>query len=161
MKFLPRLFVSLGLAIFSTVALSFPAQAAHNSHRLPSTAGNYQHNYSHRQRHDRPVHINSNQHRYSRNQVRHHRDPWCPTHQNYHQHSYGYYGFNGGYYGVYDGNSHEERFSRGYDRGYRDGYADGRRSLYRNDAFRRGYELGYSHGYRDVVSSRRFGRRPY
>lgn len=161
MKILPRLFATLGLALLAAVAFSKPAQADYDSHRPSSSAGNYRYHYSHRQRQDRPTYINSNPSRYSRNQVRRYRDPWCPTHQNYHQHSYGYYGFNGGYFGVYDGNSHEERFSRGYDRGYRDGYENGRRSLYGNNAFRRGYELGYSHGYRDAVSSRPVGRRPY
>ena len=81
--------------------------------------------------------------------------PWCPTHQVNHNHSYGYYGFNGGYYGVYDGNSYEEVFARAYD----DGYSDGYNELGRNGASQpRAYRKGYSQGYRD---GRRDGRRYY
>lgn len=75
--------------------------------------------------------------------------PWCPTHSTHHNHSYGYYGFNGGYYGVHDGSSYEEVFSRAYDNGYSDGYNAIAEESGGTKPYRRGYAQGYRDGRRD------------
>lgn len=82
--------------------------------------------------------------------------PWCPTHSTHHNHSYGYYGFNGGYYGVYDGTSYEEVFSRAYDNGYSDGYNALTEESGGSKPYRRGYAQGYRDGRRDGRNHNRF-----
>ncbi len=82
--------------------------------------------------------------------------PWCPTHSSHHNHSYGYYGFNGGYYGVYDGTSYEEVFSRAYDNGYSDGYNALTEESGGSKPYRRGYAQGYRDGRRDSRNHNRF-----
>jgi hypothetical protein len=73
-----------------------------------------------------------------------------PAYRSHASHPYGYYGFNGGYYGVYDGNSYENVFARAYDDGYSDGFnAVGHQRAGGERAYRRGYDLGYRDGLRD------------
>lgn len=73
-----------------------------------------------------------------------------------HRHPYTYYGFDGGYYGIHDGNSYEDVFALAYDRGYRDGYnARGHHRPGDTRAYRRGYDLGYRDGARDARNAPR------
>jgi len=64
-------------------------------------------------------------------------------------HPRSYYGFDGGYYGVYDGGSYEVVFRRGYDEGYNDGLRHAGRISGGSRAYRRGYDEGYRDGARD------------
>ncbi len=165
MNSVTRLLSIFGLALAGTLASSAPALADHSGIGVSIYGGSRNHGYalswqdSNRGHRDYRSDYGNDYHydRYNRPHANQQRDPWCPTHSLYHNHSYGYYGFNGGYYGVYDGNSHEEVFSRAYDDGYSDGYNTRRNQLQGGTrAYRKGYEQGYRDGRRD---GRNVGRR--
>jgi hypothetical protein len=166
MKSVSRVLSAMGVVMFAALASSTPALADYGGHGISVYAGNHGHGVA--------VSVHSRDHGYrsAPGHVRYERypnaypatasrDPWCPTHGAHHNHSYGYYGFNGGYYGVYDGNSYEEVFARAYDDGYSDGYnAAGRRLDGGTRPYRKGYERGYLDGRRDGRSAgNRYGAR--
>ena len=151
MNSVTRLLSIIGLALAGTLATSAPALADHGGLGVSTYGGGRNQGYALSWQSPGRSHRNyRDDDRYYRPYANRHRDPWCPTHSQYHNHSYGYYGFNGGYYGVYDGNSYEEVFSRGYDDGYSDGYnAHGNPRQGGTRAHQKGYAQGYRDGRRD------------
>ncbi len=147
--------LSMSAFLFATVLAAAPAQADRGNIGVSLYGGGHHSGYAIHYRPDR-----RDRRHYPRNDYRpsqHSRAPWCPTHDTYHNHAYGYYGFNGGYYGVHDGTSYEEVFSRAYD----DGYADGFNQYGRSDGGSRAYRKGYDQGYRDGRRDGRNGGRGY
>jgi hypothetical protein len=166
MKSVSRVLSVMGVVMFAAMASSTPAFADHGGHGVSVHAGSHGNGVEVR------VHSRDHGYRPSPGHVGYgrypnayaataSRDPWCPTHGTHHNHSYGYYGFNGGYYGVSDGNSYEEVFARAYDDGYSDGYnALGRQLDGGTRPYRKGYERGYLDGRRDGRSAgNRYGIR--
>lgn len=153
MKSVSQVLSWVGLTIIAGFASSAPAWAGHGGYDVSV--------YRDGRGHGVAVSVQGNRHGYRPSgHVPYQRYPdtrasaqpasWCPTHGVSHNHSYGYYGFNGGYYGVYDGNSYEEVFSRAYDDGYSDGYnALGSQLRGGTRPYRKGYVQGYRDGRRD------------
>ena len=160
MKSVMRLLSVVGLVVAGTLAASAPAFADHGGVSVSLYGGGRHHGYA-VQLDNRDYGYRPGYNGYRNNGYRNERyvstyaqgggnGPWCPTHGQYHNHSYGYYGFNGGYYGVSDGGSYEEVFARAYDDGYSDGFnALGSRLEGGTRPYRRGYAQGYRDGRRD------------
>ncbi len=164
MNSVTRMLSIIGLSVAGVLVGSAPALADHSGIGISVYGGGHSGGYSvswhdsgrghrdYRDGHRDYGYAN----RYNRSYSTTQRDPWCPTHGQHHNHSYGYYGFNGGYYGVYDGNSYEEVFARAYDAGYGDGYnALGPQRVSGARAYRKGYDQGYRDGVRDGRSAPR------
>jgi hypothetical protein len=151
MKSVSRMLSVVGLVIFAGLASSTPALADHGGYGVSVHSGRGVSVSVHTDRHGyRPAAGYVRYQRHPNTYAASHRDPWCPTHGAHHNHSYGYYGFNGGYYGVYDGNSYEEVFARAYDDGYSDGFnALGSQLQNGTRPYRKGYVQGYRDGRRD------------
>jgi hypothetical protein len=165
MKSVSRMLSVIGLVVFASLASSAPALADHGGYGVSVYSGGRGHAVAvsvYGDRHGyRPNAGYVRYQRYPNAYASGQRDPWCPTHGVNHNHSYGYYGFNGGYYGVYDGNSYEEVFSRAYDDGYSDGFnALGSQLQGGTRPYRKGYVQGYRDGRRDGRNSGgRYGAR--